>query len=174
MLSGYLAGPTAGVLAAAPRLQVGTPPATEPTPQVPVSSADVSAIARKLNCPVCQGYTLQDCPLQVCAQMRNLIRQRLAAGESEQQVVDAFVTEYGPQVLNAPPTRGFFLTAWVLPVVAFLVGAVGVVLFLRRPGKRPMQLPVEDGSSSPPTPPDAEAVARLERLAAEDQPGGGR
>jgi len=98
----------------------------------PVAPEDVAAVARELNCPLCEGYNLQECPLEVCAQMRELIRQRLAAGQSVEQIRAAFVEDYGPQVLNAPPKRGVFLAAWVLPVLAILLGAVGVAAFVLR------------------------------------------
>jgi len=103
-----------------------------PAPAATVLPEDIAAVARDLNCPLCQGYNLQDCPLPVCAQMRELIGQKLAAGESKEQITAAFVADYGPQVLNAPPARGFYLTAWVLPVVVLLAGLVALWAFLWR------------------------------------------
>lgn len=117
----------------------------------------VSAIARELNCPICQGYSLQDCPLEVCAQMRDLIRERLAAGATPDEIKTSFVEEYGPQVLNAPPARGVFLSVWLLPVVALAVGAIVVALIVRR-GVR--------YGSSPTTASGASGVGADERSAA--------
>jgi cytochrome c-type biogenesis protein CcmH len=100
--------------------------------QAEVAPEAVAAIARDLNCPLCQGYTLQDCPLEVCAQMRALIRQRLAAGESRAEIMAAFVDEYGPQVLNAPPRRGPYLLAWLLPLAVL----AGCAVFVWRRARR--------------------------------------
>jgi cytochrome c-type biogenesis protein CcmH len=94
--------------------------------QTPVPPEAVAAIARSMNCPLCQGYSLQDCPLEVCAQMRDLIRQKLEAGETRDEIVAAFVADYGPQVLNAPPQSGFFATAWWVPFIALAMGGAAV------------------------------------------------
>lgn len=106
-----------------------------PSRQVPPEA--VAEVARELNCPLCQGYNLQDCPLEVCAQMRDLIAMRLAEGQSKEAIKAAFVADYGPQVLNAPPSRGFFLLAWVLPVLALAAGVLGLGLWMRRGAARP-------------------------------------
>ena len=87
-----LAGPTpAAFVQAGPTPGPTTGPAIVPTPVLmpaPTIGADaVAAIARDLNCPVCEGYNLQECPLVVCAQMREVIRERLAAGQTRQQIV---------------------------------------------------------------------------------------
>ena len=72
-----------------------------------VAYEDVSAIAKSLNCPLCQGYNLQDCPLQICFQLRGRIADELADGQSADQIRAGFVEDYGQQVLNAPRAKGF-------------------------------------------------------------------
>jgi cytochrome c-type biogenesis protein CcmH len=114
-----------------------------------VPPEDVAAIARSLNCPLCQGYNLQDCPLEVCAQMRELIRFRLAEGQTREQIVAAFVADYGPQVLNEPPRRGFFLGAWVLPLVALALGVAGVALYVRRNIAEPEAATESESAAAP-------------------------
>jgi cytochrome c-type biogenesis protein CcmH/NrfF len=89
----------------------------------------VAAVAEQLNCPTCQGYSLRDCPLTVCAQMREQIRSSLAEGLDDQAIIAEFVEYYGPQVLNAPPKEGFFLLAWWLPPFALAAGALGLVVW---------------------------------------------
>lgn len=88
-------------------------------------------IARDLNCPLCEGLTLADCPLEVCEQMRALIREKLAQGETREEILDYFVERYGEEVLNAPPKKGFNLTAWVLPFLVLGVGMVWLSYLLR-------------------------------------------
>lgn len=149
-----------------------------PTPAAPAALSEavppeaVAAVARELNCPLCQGYNLQDCPLTVCAQMRELIAQQLAAGQTADEIKAGFVADYGPQVLNAPPTRGIYLTAWVLPVVILALGALGLVWFWRRAARRgggAATLAAATGSGSADAAvADAERMERLERLVSED------
>lgn len=137
----------------------------------------VAAVARTLNCPICQGYTLQDCPLEVCAQMRAEIASQLARGRSADEIRAAFVADYGPQVLNAPPTRGFFLAAWLTPVIALVLGALAVAWIMQRtsrPGGLAMSPPgtaVDDrgaGEDGPRPSDPSDYAARLDALAARD------
>lgn len=169
--------PAAGVGAQAPGSEPATgldsqsgsqEPANQPGP-VPIADVppeDVAEIARNLNCPLCQGYNLQDCPLEVCAQMRELIRERLAAGQSRDEIVAAFVVDYGPQVLNEPPRSGFFLGAWVLPIAALILGVIAVALYVRRSVAAPR--PGDEESSASPASGgelDERYVRQLEEMA---------
>ena len=90
----------------------------------------VRAIAKELRCPVCQGETVADSNAQLSVQMRAIIREKLEAGESREQILDYFVARYGESILVTPPARGFTLGVWLAPVVALLVGVaiVGAVL----------------------------------------------
>ncbi len=96
----------------------------------------VYEIADKLNCPLCQGQTLSECPLLICEQMRAEIAQRLQEGQSEAEILDAFVARYGIEVLNQPPAEGFNLLAWVIPfvglAVVLAVGSWALVTWSRR------------------------------------------
>jgi cytochrome c-type biogenesis protein CcmH/NrfF len=115
------------------RAQEGDPsPLADPVKDGRVSADAVAAVASGLNCPLCQGYNLQDCPLTVCAQMRAQIARDLASGSSPEAIKASFVADYGPGVLNAPPTEGFFWLIWLAPLVALLAGA----LWLLRSGRR--------------------------------------
>ncbi|MFQ5945073.1 MAG: cytochrome c-type biogenesis protein CcmH [Anaerolineae bacterium] len=101
----------------------------------------VKEIAESLNCPLCQGLTLYDCPLTICEQMRGVIREKLVAGESRETIVQYFVEQYGEEVLNAPPKSGFNLAAWILPFVGLLFGgaflAIVVASWLRPRSSHP-------------------------------------
>ncbi|MFZ0392701.1 MAG: cytochrome c-type biogenesis protein CcmH [Terracidiphilus sp.] len=56
------------------------------------------------------------------------------AGKSDQQILDAFVAEYGAVVLAAPPKHGFDLVAWIAPLAVFLAALLGTILLIRRWG----------------------------------------
>ncbi len=97
-------------------------------------------IDKSLMCPVCPGETLDQSQVEAAKQMRSLVREKLGAGESRQQILDYFVARYGEDVLAAPPKNGANLIAWVVPGAG--LAAFGTVLFLvlramrsrRRPG----------------------------------------
>lgn len=82
-------------------------------------------ISDKLICQCGCNYGLTHCPHLNCPSapvLRTAIREKLAAGQSEQQVLDAMVAQFGPAVLAAPPAEGFNLSAWVMPFLALIVG----------------------------------------------------
>ena len=56
--------------------------------------------------------------------MRAIIRERIRAGDTKSEIKDRLVADYGPEVLAAPPKRGFDLLAWVLPVLGLAVAAI--------------------------------------------------
>jgi cytochrome c-type biogenesis protein CcmH len=85
---------------------------------------DVNEVAKELWCPLCSGVRLDACELRACDQMKDVIADKLSAGESTQNIKDYFVQQYGPQVLGAPPLEGFNWLAWILPVVVFVGGGV--------------------------------------------------
>jgi cytochrome c-type biogenesis protein CcmH/NrfF len=71
-----------------------------------ITDDQVNAIARQMFCPVCENTPLDVCPTQACAEWRELIREKLAAGWSEAQIKQYFVDQFGDRVLAAPPARG--------------------------------------------------------------------
>lgn len=104
-------------------------PASAQSPQP--SDDQVNAVASQLYCPVCENIPLDVCGTQACAQWRDLIREKLAAGWSEQQIKNYFVAQYGDRVLAEPPARGLHWLVYILPPVA-IVGATVYVIFLLR------------------------------------------
>src|SRR5690242_9021607 len=91
----------------------------------------VRRIALQLQCPVCEGETVADSPSGLAADMRSVIRTRLAAGESDQQILDEFVASYGDGILTEPPKHGISLGVWVGPVIGVVFGALIVGILLR-------------------------------------------
>lgn len=91
------------------------------------SDNEVNAIAKGMYCPVCENTPLDVCPTQACAQWRELIREKLADGWSEQQIKDYFVAQYGDRVLAEPPASGLNWLVYVLPPILFVVGVWIVV-----------------------------------------------
>jgi cytochrome c-type biogenesis protein CcmH len=88
------------------------------------SPADLES---ELVCPVC-GTTLDQSDAPVAQRMKQIIRERLAAGASEKQIKAELVDQFGPGVLAEPPKSGFSLLAWLVPLAVLVAGAVGVGL----------------------------------------------
>ncbi|MEJ2011210.1 MAG: cytochrome c-type biogenesis protein CcmH [Anaerolineales bacterium] len=84
---------------------------------------EVNAIASQLYCPVCENVPLDVCPTQACVQWRATIREKLAAGWSEDEIKQYFVEQYGARVLATPPAEGLNWLVYVLPPAALLAGA---------------------------------------------------
>jgi cytochrome c-type biogenesis protein CcmH len=124
-----------------------------------VSDEEVHAIATQLRCVVCQNLSVADSPSEMARQMRDLIRERLAAGDRPEQVMAYFVQRYGEWVLLAPPARGLNLLLWLAPFGAVAGGLALVVTLARRWRRHPASLePAAEPGVGP---------AERERLAAE-------
>ena len=98
----------------------------------PPNAADLEA---ELVCPVCET-TLDQSNAPVAQRMKAFIRVRIAAGDSEQEIKDALVGEFGQGVLANPPKGGFGLLAWLLPLAALGAGAIAVGLLIRSWSRR--------------------------------------
>ncbi len=98
----------------------------------PPNAADLEA---ELVCPICET-TLDQSTAPVALRMKAFIRERIAAGDDEQEIKDALVAEFGEGVLATPPKGGFGLLAWLLPLAALLVGAIAVGLLIRSWSRR--------------------------------------
>jgi len=129
------------------------------TPRRP-SADEVNAIAKKLYCPVCPNTPLDVCETKACEDWRAQIRDQLAAGWSEEQILNYFVEQYGERVLAEPMRSGFTSFVWILPLIGVVLGLVIVYQVLKGwQGKRDLeavQIPVEDQIP-------AETLARIEK-----------
>src|SRR5262249_10601308 len=96
----------------------------------------VYAISRQLMCPVCQGQTVAESDSALAREMKAIIRQKLAAGETPDQIVRYFVGQLGDSVLADPRAGGVSLVLYVGPPLALVAGVIIALLFLRRAGAR--------------------------------------
>ena len=126
---------------------------------------EVNAIAKQLYCPVCENIPLDVCPTQACAQWREIIRQKLTEGWTEDQIKQYFVDQYGDRVLATPPARGLNLLVYILPPAVFVVGAY--VLFRAVRGWR--QPPVTEETFPSESPEDPYIVRLEEELQKRDR-----
>ncbi|HEU4707619.1 MAG TPA: cytochrome c-type biogenesis protein [Solirubrobacterales bacterium] len=120
--------------------------------------ASLSEIEKEVMCPVC-GTLLQLAESPQAMREKAFIRRLIAQGRTEAQIKDALVAEYGDEVLALPKGSGFSLSAYLVPIVAFLVAAIALaigVIRWRRAGDH-------GGNGTPgPTGPSDEDAARLD------------
>jgi cytochrome c-type biogenesis protein CcmH len=112
-----------------------------------VTDDQVNAVAKRLNCPVCENVPLDVCETQACVQWRDLIRQKLAAGEKPEQIINYFQATYGDRVLQEPPRGGFTVLVWILPFVGLVAGVAILVVVLRRMTAQPAPVQLETAPS---------------------------
>jgi cytochrome c-type biogenesis protein CcmH len=112
--------------------------------------ASLTEIEKQVMCPVC-GTLLQLAESPQAQRERVFIDRLIAAGKSEEQIKDALVAEYGEEVLALPQGSGFSLSAYLVPIVAFLLAvaalAVGVLRWRRAGDNRNDGGPQADGPS---------------------------
>ena len=92
----------------------------------------VTNLAHELRCLVCQNQTIADSNAPLAVDLRNQIREQLAAGKSERDVVDFMVARYGDFVLYRPPLKASTVLLWVGPFAALIAGFYFLARFLRR------------------------------------------
>jgi cytochrome c-type biogenesis protein CcmH len=93
-------------------------------------------VAGLLRCPVCQGLSIADSPASLAKQMKALVREMLAAGYVEGQILDYFAYSYGQFVLLKPSVHGISSVLWIAPGAALLLGGGALAWGLRRKAKR--------------------------------------
>ncbi|MBV9579819.1 MAG: cytochrome c-type biogenesis protein CcmH [Chloroflexi bacterium] len=91
----------------------------------------VRRVALQLQCPVCEGETVADSPSGLAADMRAVIRTKLAAGESDQQILNEFVASYGDSILTEPPKHGISLGVWIGPLIGVAIGVLILAVLLK-------------------------------------------
>lgn len=97
-----------------------------------ISDDEVNEVARDVYCPVCENTPLDVCQTKACADWRELIRTKLAEGQTREEIFDYFARQYGDGVLANPPRRGVSLVMlWVLPVVLILLGLLFFSRYMR-------------------------------------------
>jgi cytochrome c-type biogenesis protein CcmH len=119
----------------------------------PALEARARAISAELRCLVCQNQSLDDSSAELAHDLRVLIRERLKAGDSDEQVRAYLVRRYGEFILLKPPLQRDTYLLWYGPFVVLLLGAAAAMLFLRRRGRVAEPAPL--------TPEERRRVAKL-------------
>jgi cytochrome c-type biogenesis protein CcmH len=178
LASSPIRGQEATSAAADPRSIVGPPRGQ------PISGATLDArtqdVASLLRCPVCQGLSVADSPATTALNMKAEVKELLAAGYDQEQILAYFERSYGEFVRLKPPLRGVNWIVWAAPL-AVLVGGAGVVAGALRALRRarasaPAELDAQDvpGPDTLPDDPRLAAYVMKARELAYGWPGGVR
>ena len=98
----------------------------------PQLEARARTLSRELRCMVCQNQSIDDSDAPLAHDLRILVRERLQAGESDQQVINFLVARYGEFVLLRPRFSWHTALLWLAPAAVLLIGACGVLVLARR------------------------------------------
>lgn len=136
----------------------------EPGPPV-TDTAELDARERAigliLRCPVCQGLSVADSSSDAARAMSARVRELVAAGYDDQQVLDFFADRYGDFILLAPPKEGVHWLLWAGPMVAVGAGLLWLLARTRRTGgSAAAPVPAPD-TTGPETPADDDYRARI-------------
>jgi cytochrome c-type biogenesis protein CcmH len=103
----------------------------------PALEARARAISQGLRCLVCQNQSIDDSGADLARDLRHLVRERLLAGDTDDQVRAFLVDRYGDFVLLDPPVKPKTWGLWFGPVAILLVAAVGMLAYFRRRQRLP-------------------------------------
>ena len=102
----------------------------------PLSGAELDArtndIGALLRCPVCQGLSVADSPSSMARNMKAEVREKLAAGYDQEQILASFEHSYGEFVRLDPPMRGVNWLVWLGPLAGLAAGGAAVAWALKR------------------------------------------
>lgn len=127
----------------------------------PKLEARAQHLGKELRCLVCQNESIEDSNADLAKDLRIIVRERIAGGQTDEQVRSFVVDRYGDYVLLKPPFKASTLVLWVGPFVFLLVGLAALVAFFRRRGV----------TAAPPAPAplSAEEKRRLDALLKDDK-----
>ncbi|MFT8891255.1 MAG: cytochrome c-type biogenesis protein [Acetobacter papayae] len=123
----------------------------------PRAEARAEAIGAQLRCLVCQNESIEDSSAGLARDLRRVVREHVAQGESNQQIMQWMVTRYGNFIRLKPALSIGTILLWSMPVLALLLGCGAAFFFYRRHAAAP-----------PPPPLSDDEKARLARLTGED------
>ena len=125
----------------------------------PAKEARARTLSGELRCMVCQNQSIDDSEAPLARDLRLLVRERIAAGDSDSQVIDFLVARYGEFVLLKPRFERQTLLLWLLTPLALAGGALALWLQIRRRSQ-------SGGDAQTPLTPEEEA--RLTMLMSDD------
>ena len=125
----------------------------------PVKETRARDLSRELRCMVCQNQSIDDSEAPLARDLRLLVRERIAAGDSDAQVIDFLVARYGEFVLLKPRFERHTLLLWLMTPLLLAAGGLALWMQAKRRRKGPPMVPLS-----------ADEEARLAALLSGDHP----
>ncbi|MGH9179913.1 MAG: cytochrome c-type biogenesis protein [Acidimicrobiales bacterium] len=110
----------------------------------PSAAARTTKLASDVRCPTCEGLSAAESESPASLAVRQEIRRRVDAGQSDDEIRAYLVSRYGRDIVLTPAGSGVAALVWALPVAAAVLGAGGLVLAFRRRRAGPQRVPTED------------------------------
>jgi cytochrome c-type biogenesis protein CcmH len=118
---------------------------TGPAFEDPVQQARYEKLARELRCLVCRSETIADSNAQLAIDLRRQLRELMAAGKSDQEIMLYMTDRYGDYVLYKPPVVPRTWLLWAAPILLVVGGGVAVAMVISRKSKLPDTDPSDPG-----------------------------
>ncbi len=134
-----------------------------PTDQDKVAAARAVKLSEQLRCLVCQNQTIAESNAELAVDLRRQVKEQIAAGRSDAEIVDFMTARYGDFVLYKPPFKATTALLWLGPVLLLAIGAIVLLSVVRR-----RREPAAEPELTP------EQRARAAKLLAGDDAGGAR
>lgn len=99
----------------------------------PAQEARAQALETEIRCVQCQNEPIAQSTADIATDMRRLVRERIAAGDSDDQIRAFFRQRYGDFVLFRPPLDARTIALWASPAILLLIGAAALWASRRRP-----------------------------------------
>lgn len=121
----------------------------------PAQESRARALSAEIRCLVCQNQSIDDSDASLARDLRLLVREQITAGKTDQGIRDFLVERYGDFVLLKPPVKASTWLLWFGPLIVFVIGLIGLIVFFRsRAG----------GTTAPAVQLSTDEEARVERL----------
>lgn len=105
-------------------LMLAAPLAAQTPSLTPAQEGEAREIGRAMRCVVCQNQSIEDSDAELASDMRALVRERLAAGQSREQIIGYMRESYGDVILLKPPVQGNTYVLWAAPFMLFALAFV--------------------------------------------------
>jgi cytochrome c-type biogenesis protein CcmH len=113
-----------------------------PTENDKIASSRAVKLTENLRCLVCQNQTIAESNAELALDLRRQVREQIAAGKTDQEILDYMVNRYGDFVLYNPPVKPATLLLWGGPALLFVIGAGVIFLVLRGRRRMPAETPL--------------------------------
>lgn len=107
-------------------------------------------ISKGLRCPICQGGSIQESPVDSAKNMRRRVRELVDRGYDQDQINDYFVVRYGDWVLMSPTFSGFNFLVWIGPAIFGGLALAGLAYVVTRWSQEPDEVPLENAEGESP------------------------